>query len=90
MAQGTQYSVDPINSKHDLRDKAVEQFDKVAVQVEGAVKSITERGREAGEEVQAVASHMKSAVDTSVREQPMATLAVAAALGFILGAIWKS
>ena len=67
-----------------------EAFDKVADNVEGAVKSVTERGREVGQEMQAVAGNLKTAVDTSVKDQPMATLAVVAALGFVLGAVWKS
>lgn len=37
-----------------------------------------------------VAGNLKDAVDRSTRDQPMATLAMAAALGFVLGAIWKS
>ena len=37
-----------------------------------------------------VAGNLKGAVDKSVKDQPMATLAVAAALGFVLGALWKS
>ena len=98
MAQ-SQYSKDPNQSAYgkdasstvqDLRDKAGEQLGKVADQVEGAVHSVTERGREVGQDVQKVAGNLKTAVDTSVRDQPMATLAVAAALGFVLGAIWKS
>ena len=63
---------------------------EVADHVESAVKTVAERGRVAGENVQQVAGNLKSAVDTSVRDQPMATLAVAAALGFVLGALWKS
>ena len=49
-----------------------------------------EQGREAGEQVQEVAGNIKGAVDKSVKDQPMATLAVVAALGFVLGALWKS
>ena len=30
------------------------------------------------------------AVDKSVKDQPMATLALAAVVGFVLGAIWKA
>lgn len=90
MAQGNPYKAEQSNANHDLRDKATEQFDKVADQVEGVVKSIAERGREVGEDVQAVAGNLKSAVNTSVKDQPMATLAVVAALGFVLGALWKS
>lgn len=87
MAQDTHYSNDKV---HDMREKAGEQLDRVADQMESAVKSMAERGREAGENVQHVAGNLKSAVDTSVKDQPMATLAIAAALGFVLGAIWKS
>jgi ElaB/YqjD/DUF883 family membrane-anchored ribosome-binding protein len=90
MAQSTNYSNDTASKVHDLRDKASEQLENVAGHVESAVKSVTDRGREAGDNMQEVAGNLKSAVDTSVKDQPMATLAVAAALGFVLGAIWKS
>lgn len=90
MANGTQYSTDNGNTKHDLRDKATEQFDRMADTVEGVAKTAAERGREIGKDVEAVAGNIKTAVDTSVKEQPMATLAVVAALGFVMGAIWKS
>lgn len=90
MAQTTQSYGDAGNAVHDLREKAGVQLDKVADQVESAVKTIAERGREVGGDVQQVAGNIKSAVDSSVKDQPMATLAVAAALGFLLGAIWKS
>ena len=40
--------------------------------------------------MQKVAGNFKSAVDKSVKDQPMATLAVAAAVGFVVGALWKS
>ena len=42
------------------------------------------------EKFQEVASNLKGAVDNSIKEQPMATLAMVAVLGFVLGAIWKS
>jgi ElaB/YqjD/DUF883 family membrane-anchored ribosome-binding protein len=53
-------------------------------------RQVAEQGREASERVGEVAGNIKGAVDKSVREQPMATLAVAAAFGFVLGALWKS
>jgi ElaB/YqjD/DUF883 family membrane-anchored ribosome-binding protein len=40
--------------------------------------------------MQEVAGNIKGAVDRSVKDQPMATLAMAALIGFVLGAIWKS
>lgn len=90
MAQDHRFSNETGNAVHDLREKASDQLDKVADHVESAVKSIAERGREVGADVQTVAGNVKSAVDTSVKDQPMATLAMAAVLGFVLGAIWKS
>ena len=90
MAQDHRYANETGSAVHDLREKASDQLDKVADHVESAVKSIAERGREVGADVQTVAGNVKSAVDTSVKDQPMATLAMAAVLGFVLGAIWKS
>jgi len=74
----------------DLKDVATDQFRKAADTVEGAASKVAEQGREAGERVQEVAGNIKGAVDKSVKDQPMATLAVAAAVGFVLGALWKS
>jgi ElaB/YqjD/DUF883 family membrane-anchored ribosome-binding protein len=90
MVQGNPYTNDASNAVHDLRDKAGEQLDKAANRVEGAARTVYNRSGEVSENVQEVAGNLKSAVDTSVRDQPMATLAVAAVLGFVLGAIWKS
>jgi ElaB/YqjD/DUF883 family membrane-anchored ribosome-binding protein len=42
------------------------------------------------EGMQEVAGNMKSALDRSIKDQPMATLAVAAVVGFVLGAIWRT
>ena len=79
MPDGPQYSFDT-KVKTELREK----------QPEGAVKTFAERGSEIGGDVQAVAKNIKSAIGTSVKDHPMASLAVAAALGFALGALWKS
>ncbi len=78
------------NKASDLASKASDQFENAMHSVEGAAKTAVDQGREAGERVQQVAGNLKTAVDKSVKDQPMATLAVAAALGFVLGALWKS
>ena len=78
---------DPVS---DLKDKASDQFKKVTDQAEDLANRVTEHGREVTERVGEVAGNFKGAVDRSVKHQPMATLAVAAALGFVLGALWKS
>ena len=73
-----------------MADKATDQFGRIADQAESVANRVAEQGREAGEKVQEVAGHFKGAVDKSVKDQPMATLAMAAAVGFVLGALWKS
>jgi ElaB/YqjD/DUF883 family membrane-anchored ribosome-binding protein len=74
----------------DLASKAGEQIEGAIHSAENTARRVAEQGREAGELVNEVAGNFKAAVDKSVREQPMATLAVAAGLGFMLGALWKS
>ena len=102
MPQGsTQYRKPENSTASDLKDKATDQFERLADQasdqfsraadsVEKVASRVAEQGRAAGEQVQEVAGNLKGAVDKSVKDQPMATLAVVAALGFVLGALWKS
>jgi ElaB/YqjD/DUF883 family membrane-anchored ribosome-binding protein len=73
-----------------MADKATDQFKHVADHIEGVASQVTKQGRDVGDQVQQVAGNLKSAVNKSVKEQPMATLALAAAVGFVLGALWKS
>ena len=73
-----------------LEDKATDQFGKAADQAEKIANRVTEQGREASERMQEVAGNFKGALDKSIKDQPMATLATAAIVGFVLGAIWKS
>ena len=72
----------------DLKDQATDQIKKVADQVEGYASDAMDKLRETG--AGEVAGNIKGAVDKSVKDQPMATLALAAAVGFVLGAIWKA
>lgn len=89
------------SSTQDLKDKAAGQFERVAEKASDQFRSMAdkaeamadravEQGRDAGERMQEVAGNLKGAVDRSVRDQPMATLAVVAMVGFVLGALWKS
>jgi ElaB/YqjD/DUF883 family membrane-anchored ribosome-binding protein len=72
----------------DLKDKATEQYKKVADRVEGYASSAADQIRDSG--AGEVAGNIKGAVDKSIKDQPMATLAMAAMVGFVLGALWKS
>ena len=105
-SRGVDHGTDPAQRPHrladaDIKDKATDQFERMADkatdqfnrfadQAEGVASRVAEQGREAGEKVQEVAGNLKGAVDKSVKDQPMATLAMAAAVGFVLGALWKS
>jgi len=101
MAQSTTTRGYPGSTTHDIKEKATDQFEKIADkasdqfknmadQAENVANRVGEQGREAAERVQEVAGNFKGAVDRSVKDQPMATLAMAAVVGFVLGALWKS
>jgi ElaB/YqjD/DUF883 family membrane-anchored ribosome-binding protein len=80
----------PSDPMSDLKEKASDQFGKAADQAERMANRVAEHGRDAGDRMQEVVGNFKGALDKSVSEQPMATLAMAAILGFVLGALWKS
>jgi ElaB/YqjD/DUF883 family membrane-anchored ribosome-binding protein len=73
-----------------IKDKASDQFNKVAGQAEDIANRVADQGREMSESMHKVAGNFKGALDTSIREQPIATLVAAAVVGFVLGALWKS
>jgi hypothetical protein len=56
----------------------------------GMRKPLGEPDRGLGEGMQVVTSNFKRALDRSLHDDPMATLAVASIVGFVLGAIWKA
>ena len=80
----------PSDQMSDLKEKATDQFGKVADQAERMASRVSEQGREAGERMQEVAGNFRGALDKSIKDQPMATLASVALVGFVLGALWKS
>src|SRR5215471_17001822 len=89
MAQSQDASRSDLSAKaSELKDKATDQLKKVADRAEGLANDAIEQLHETG--AGEVAGNLKGAVDKSVKDQPMATLAMAAAVGFVLGALWKS
>ncbi|MEZ5774869.1 MAG: hypothetical protein R3D33_09285 [Hyphomicrobiaceae bacterium] len=72
------------------RTAAGERASRYAEGIEQSAEHLAEQGREIGEQVQEVAGQARSAVQRSVREQPLATLAVVAAVSFVVGALWKT
>lgn len=75
---------------NDMKEKASEQMDKMGHQMERMAQSASEQAEQMGENMRTVANNLDSAVRRSIQDQPMTTLAMAAAAGFVLGAIWKS
>ena len=73
-----------------LTEKAADTFSAIAGQAESVAQRVLEQGKETGEGIQEVAGNLKTAVNRSVKDQPVATLIVTAMLGFVLGALWKS
>ena len=81
MASSTQYGTS--TSVDDLKGKAKQSYDEASERAQ-------EMAGQARQQVGEVAGNVKGAIDRSVREQPIATLAMAAAVGFVIGALWKS
>lgn len=85
------------SASHDMTDKAVDagiravdSIERTVSNVQDAGQRLAAQGSELGDNLQKVAKNFSTAVDRSVAEQPLTTLGVAVAAGFILGAIWKA
>lgn len=74
----------------ELTAKAADFAERTSEEVQRVANNVASQSREATEQLQEVAQNFKSAVDKSVNDQPLTTLAVAAGLGFVIGALWKS
>ena len=73
-----------------LVDKASDTVCSAADQGSELAERAMEQGREVTAMAQKAPGAMREALDTSLKQQPMATLAIAGALGFLLVALWKS
>ena len=74
----------------DMKERASEHADRISAQMDRVAQSASDQAQMVSDNMRTVASNIDSAVRRSVQDQPMTTLAMAAALGFVLGAIWKS
>jgi ElaB/YqjD/DUF883 family membrane-anchored ribosome-binding protein len=88
------------NYARDTAETAKDGFREMVDTTTGKVKEaagnaqemagkIADQAREYGEQAQEAAKQARPFVEKSLRQQPMATLAGAAVLGFVLGALWK-
>ena len=85
-ASGAYPTTDPTHEAVDeLKGRAHEQVDRVGDQAERAAKFAENVARE----MNGYATRLRPALERSVKEQPMLTLAGAVAVGLLLGALWK-
>lgn len=85
------------SASHDLTDRtvdagirAMDSLERTAANLQDTGERLASKGAELGDNMQKVAKNFSNAVDKSVAEQPLTTLGMAVAAGFILGAIWKA
>jgi ElaB/YqjD/DUF883 family membrane-anchored ribosome-binding protein len=55
-----------------------------------SVDEAVRAARSARDSQTSVADNFQTAVDRSLKDQPLTTLALAIAVGFVLGAVWKA
>jgi ElaB/YqjD/DUF883 family membrane-anchored ribosome-binding protein len=74
-----------------IADRVGDATEAALNQVRSAARSAAELGDRgaAADGTQQVAASFKSTLDKSLQDQPLATLAGAAILGLVIGALWK-
>jgi ElaB/YqjD/DUF883 family membrane-anchored ribosome-binding protein len=70
-------------SVEDIKGKAKQSFDEASDRAQ-------EIAGQARQQVGEVAGNVKGAIDRSLKDQPLTTLLMATAVGFVVGALWKS
>jgi ElaB/YqjD/DUF883 family membrane-anchored ribosome-binding protein len=73
----------------EMANDAGDRLQHVADDAQEMAARVGEQAREYGEKARQAVEEFKPFVEKSLKEQPMTTLAVAAAIGFALGALWK-
>jgi ElaB/YqjD/DUF883 family membrane-anchored ribosome-binding protein len=69
-----------------IADKGSAAWRRARPSVDGVVTDVQEKGREAVDAVRDVTDNFVDAIDKSIKNRPYTTLALFAALGFLLGA----
>jgi ElaB/YqjD/DUF883 family membrane-anchored ribosome-binding protein len=73
----------------DVATDKMKDVTQSAEEAEEMAGKVAEQAREYAEKAQEAVKQFKPHVEKSMKEQPMATLGVAAVIGFVLGALWK-
>ena len=74
---------------HDLADTAADKLKGATDRAQEVAGTLAEQAQIYGEKAQEIMGQVKPYLEKSIKEQPMTTLAVAAAIGVALGAMWK-
>ena len=72
-----------------LAGKGDAAWQRAKSSVDGVIADAQDKGREAVGAVRDVSDNFVEAIDESIKNRPYATLAIAAALGFLFGATWR-
>src|SRR5262245_46367737 len=75
--------------RRDKADTTVDRLKDAGERAQEMAVDAAAQAREYGEKAQHAARQFKPFVEKSLKEQPMTTLAGAAVIGFLLGALWK-
>jgi ElaB/YqjD/DUF883 family membrane-anchored ribosome-binding protein len=73
----------------EIGDVATDKIKNAAETAEDFAGRVAEQAAEYGKKAQQAVENFKPYVERSMKEQPMATLGIAAVIGFVLGALWK-
>jgi ElaB/YqjD/DUF883 family membrane-anchored ribosome-binding protein len=72
-----------------LSNKGNAAWQRAKTSVDGVVSDAQSKGQEAVGAMREVSDNFVAAIDESIKERPYATLAIAAAIGFLFGATWR-
>jgi ElaB/YqjD/DUF883 family membrane-anchored ribosome-binding protein len=73
----------------DMADASSEKLKDAASSAQDMAGRVADQAREYGDQAQETVKQVRPYLEKSLKEQPMTTLAGAAVVGFLLGALWK-
>jgi ElaB/YqjD/DUF883 family membrane-anchored ribosome-binding protein len=72
-----------------LSDKGTTAWKRAKSSVDDVVSDAQSRGQDAADAVREVSDNFVGAIDDSIKQHPLTTLAIVAGLGFLFGATWR-
>ena len=74
----------------DFKSSVKDVTGQAKASIDEAAGSVQDIAKQTKKNIGAVGGNVQKAVDKSLNDQPYTTLAMAAAIGFVIGAIWKA